>query len=119
MSSLAQPFCPPVILAPDSLSPMYQQVYEWFRTAILSRHLRPGQRLPSTRALASELRISRITVLNAFEQLQAEGYLETTLGSGTFVSSSIPDEMLRPSFRAEEDIDDSRSKLSPIQGSNK
>lgn len=97
---------------------MYQQVYGWFRAAILNRDLRPGQRLPSTRALAGELRISRITVLNAFEQLQAEGYLETALGSGTFVSKSIPDEMLSPySGRAEKlTVKKSRSRSSEVDG---
>src|SRR5262249_26775506 len=54
--------------------------------------LRPGQRVPSTRNLASDLRISRMPVLGAFEQLHAEGYLETFVGSGTRVAKSIPDD---------------------------
>jgi len=80
---------------------MYRQLYGWFRRAIVEGALHPGQRLPSTRALATELRLSRITVLNAFEQLYAEGYLEGRVGAGTFVTRTIPDEMHRPEGQRE------------------
>jgi GntR family transcriptional regulator/MocR family aminotransferase len=76
--------------------PFYTQIYEGYRTAILSGRLGPGQRLPSTRTLAAELRISRLPVLNAFEQLLHEGYLEGKVGSGTYVRDCIPDEIARP-----------------------
>jgi GntR family transcriptional regulator/MocR family aminotransferase len=71
-------------------------LYDWFRQAITSGQLRPGQRLPSTRNLAAELKISRMPVLGAFDQLLAEGYLETFVGAGTRVARSIPDEMASP-----------------------
>jgi GntR family transcriptional regulator/MocR family aminotransferase len=80
--------------------PFYKQIYEGFRSAILEGRLRPGQRLPSTRALAGELKISRLPVLNAFEQLLHEGYLEGRLGSGTFVKAAIPDEIAAPDLSA-------------------
>lgn len=82
----------------DRLStvPFYAQIYDGYRTAILSGRLGPGQRLPSTRTLAAELRISRLPVLNAFEQLLHEGYLEGKVGSGTYVRDCIPDEVARP-----------------------
>jgi len=73
-------------------NPIYLQLYEWFRNAIVGGRLRPGQRLPSTRGLAAELGVSRISVFNAYEQLQAEGYLDTFVGAGTHVAKSIPDE---------------------------
>ena len=73
---------------------MYRQLYEWFRSAILVGQMRPGQRVPSTRSLAAELKISRIPVLNAYEQLLAEGYFETFVGAGTCVARSIPDDTL-------------------------
>jgi GntR family transcriptional regulator/MocR family aminotransferase len=60
------------------------------RTAIVERLLRPGQRLPSTRALADELGVSRISVLEAFEQLTAEGYCEGRVGRGTFIAELLP-----------------------------
>ncbi len=73
---------------------MYRQLYDWFRRAITAGQLRPGQRVPSTRSLAAELNVSRIPVLSAYEQLLAEGYLETFVGAGTCVASSIPDDTL-------------------------
>lgn len=78
---------------PSGGVPFYRQIYNGYRSAILTGRLRPGQRLPSTRALADELKISRLPVLNAFEQLLHEGYIEGRVGSGTFVKPSIPDEI--------------------------
>jgi GntR family transcriptional regulator/MocR family aminotransferase len=54
--------------------------------------MRPGQRLPSTRSMAAELQISRISVFNAYEQLHSEGYVEAFVGSGTCVARTIPDD---------------------------
>jgi GntR family transcriptional regulator/MocR family aminotransferase len=96
MKRIPATFLPPVALDARVKIPMYRQLYDWFRQAIISGQMRPGQRVPSTRGLAAELRISRIPVLNAYEQLLAEGYLETFLGAGTCVARSIPDEALSP-----------------------
>jgi GntR family transcriptional regulator/MocR family aminotransferase len=74
----------------DSPTPLYQQLCDAFRRAIVERRLHGGQRVPATRSLARELGISRIPVLTAFEQLLAEGYFESRIGSGTFVSCSLP-----------------------------
>jgi GntR family transcriptional regulator/MocR family aminotransferase len=74
--------------------PLQQQVYESLRGAILARKLRAGMRLPSTRSLAGDLGVSRNTVLAAFEQLTAEGYLDSKTGSGTYVAAELPDELL-------------------------
>jgi GntR family transcriptional regulator/MocR family aminotransferase len=71
--------------------PLHRQVYDGYRDAILDGRLRPGQRLPSTRTLAQELRISRVPVVAAFEQLAAEGYLESRVGAGSYVSTALPD----------------------------
>jgi GntR family transcriptional regulator/MocR family aminotransferase len=92
MKRLSAGFLPSVVLDAASGVPMYDQLSEWFRRAIMDGRLRPGQRVPSTRSLARELRISRIPVLSAYEQLYAEGYLETFVGAGTCVARSIPDE---------------------------
>jgi GntR family transcriptional regulator / MocR family aminotransferase len=72
-----------------SLTPIYRQLYEGLRAAIIDGRLRPGQRVPSTRGLALELDISRIPVVNAYEQLRTEGYLEATVGAGTRVAQTI------------------------------
>ena len=84
----------PMITVDRRLSrPLHWQVYAAFRAAIVDGRLRPGQRIPSTRLLASEIGMSRFPVLNAYAQLLAEGYLQTRVGSGTVVSSSIPEQM--------------------------
>ena len=70
--------------------PLHRQIYDGYRVAILDGRLRPGQRLPSTRTLANELEVSRIPVMTAFAQLVAEGYVESRVGAGTFVSASLP-----------------------------
>lgn len=67
------------------------QVYEQFARAILTGHLRPGDRLPSTRELAKAMGIGRNTVSWAFEQLAMEGFVRTRRGSGTYVSDELPD----------------------------
>ncbi|HEY6141206.1 MAG TPA: winged helix-turn-helix domain-containing protein, partial [Thermoanaerobaculia bacterium] len=69
-------------------------LYDELRTSILQGDLQPGTRLPSTRALAEERGVSRNTVLNAYEQLLAEGYVESRIGSGTCVARSLPEELL-------------------------
>jgi GntR family transcriptional regulator/MocR family aminotransferase len=83
---------PPVMaIERESHHPLPRQIYDGFRAAILRGDLRPGQRIPSSRELATELRISRFPVLDAYARLLAEGYFESRLGSGTFVSGSLPD----------------------------
>ncbi len=79
--------------------PLHRQIYDAFRAMILDRRLQPGQQIPSTRALADELGISRIPVLGAYSQLLAEGYIDSRSGAGTFVSSSLSEQFLsaRPS----------------------
>ena len=93
MQRIPAGFLPPVAMDAGSDSPMYQQLSDWFRRAISSGQLRPGQRVPSTRSLANELGISRIPVLGAYEQLQSEGFLETFTGAGTCVARAIPADM--------------------------
>jgi GntR family transcriptional regulator/MocR family aminotransferase len=80
----------------SSRVPIHRQIYGGLRRAVLDGRLRPGQRVPSTRALAVELDVSRLPVLTAYEQLLHEGYLVGRVGSGTFVSAALPDDLLRP-----------------------
>ena len=74
---------------------LYRWFYEELRTAILAGHLRPGTRLPATRDLAAQYGLSRPTLVSAFEQLRSEGYVEGKVGSGTYVSKTLPDDMLQ------------------------
>ena len=66
--------------------PIYQQIYDQIKTAILSGELREGDMLPSIRALAKDLRISVITTKRAYEELEQGGYIYTAAGKGCFVS---------------------------------
>jgi GntR family transcriptional regulator / MocR family aminotransferase len=76
--------------------PIYRQIYEGYRQAILEGQLRKDSQMPSTRELAIELRISRNSVMNAFDQLRAEGYTRGEHGSGTFVEGGgLSDETLQ------------------------
>lgn len=79
--------------------PLHRQVYEALRQAILSGRLRAGARLPASRALARELGSARNTVLTAYQQLMAEGYVTARVGAGTTVANTLPDELLRSSAR--------------------
>jgi len=81
-------------LDPTMEAPLYRQLYFGVRDAILSGRLSPGQRLPATRVLARDLDVSRNTVVTAFDQLFAEGYIEGRTGAGTFVSATLPEELL-------------------------
>ncbi len=70
--------------------PLHRQIYFAIRQAILNGALRPGVRLPATRGLARQLAVSRNTVMAAFEQLHAEGYVDGRVGAGSFVSHRLP-----------------------------
>lgn len=86
------------ILERSLATPLQRQLYEQWRGAILAGRFRPGERVPSTRELAASLSISRGTVSEAWDQLIAEGYLETAQGSGTFVCRELPDHPLVSKF---------------------
>ena len=73
---------------------LQQQIYGSIRRAILDGVVGPGTRLPSSRALALDLGVSRTTTLLAIQQLQAEGYLAARRGSGTSVAEELPDDLV-------------------------
>jgi GntR family transcriptional regulator / MocR family aminotransferase len=83
-------------------SPGYRQLCAALRAAILDGRLRPGVKLPSTRDLARRYTLARGTVVTAFEQMKAEGYLTGRVGAGTYVSEVLPDVLLQagPGVRA-------------------
>jgi GntR family transcriptional regulator/MocR family aminotransferase len=84
------------IIAVDrkATTPLHKQIYNAFRTAILRGDIRSGQQIPSSRELATEIKVSRFPVLNAYAQLQAEGYFESRACAGTFVSASLPEQLM-------------------------
>jgi GntR family transcriptional regulator / MocR family aminotransferase len=72
-------------------APIYRQIYLQIRSAILSRTFPPGTKLPSTRELAQRLSVARASIVAAYEQLLAEGFVSGTVGSGTYISSDLPE----------------------------
>lgn len=76
-------------------TPLYRWLYEELRAAILAGRLPSGARLPATRDLAGQYGLSRPTIVTAFEQLRSEGYVEGRVGSGTYVSKTLPDALLQ------------------------
>src|SRR5580693_4117371 len=77
---------PPLVLDRGGAVPMVVQITAQLRAAVAGSRLRAGERLPSSRALAASLGVSRTVVTNAYLQLFAEGWLEGRHGSGTYVA---------------------------------
>ncbi len=88
-----------LVLNRATSEPLHRQIYDQWRQGILTGRFRRAQRVPSTRELSTALAVSRSTVTQAYDQLIAEGYLESSRGSGTFVCRELPDELLRPKHK--------------------
>lgn len=72
---------------------LQQQLHEHIRSLVLSGELKAGERLPSSRSLAKDLKVARITVTQVYDQLIAEGYVVSRIGAGSFVAGYIPDHL--------------------------
>ena len=70
-----------------STVPLYEQIETQIKNQIINGSLNPGDGLPSIRNLAKELKVSIITTKRAYEELEKDGFIETIVGKGTFVSS--------------------------------
>ena len=71
---------------PKSATPLYIQIKQLVRMAVATGALQPGDRVPTVRELATQLRINFNTVARSYREMQAEGLLDSIRGSGTFVS---------------------------------
>ena len=101
------PPAPPVTLDRQLDTPLAVQLADALRSAAADGRLRSGDRLPSTRALAARLKVSRTVTAAAYEQLHAEGWIAGKHGSGTYITtappgSSLPDRPPRPRSTATE-----------------
>ncbi len=79
-----------IILATSSKEPLFQQIKEQIIQQIFIGKLAEGDALPSMRALAKDLKVSVITTKRAYEELEREGYVVSTVGRGTFVAGQQP-----------------------------
>ncbi|NLZ47768.1 MAG: GntR family transcriptional regulator [Clostridiales bacterium] len=77
-----------IILNNSSMIPIYEQLVDQIKSAIIQSALKEGEPLPSVRKLAGELRISALTVKKAYDKLEEEGFVTTVHGKGTFVTAS-------------------------------
>ena len=75
-----------LVVSNSSDQPIYEQIASQIRTQVLDGRLAEGDRLPSIRALATQLRISAITTKRAYQELEAQGYIHTVPGKGCFVA---------------------------------
>lgn len=77
-----------IIISNSSGQPIYEQISRQVKGAIATGRLRPGEPLPSIRALARDLRISVITTKRAYDELEVQGLLRSVAGKGTFVAAA-------------------------------
>ena len=76
-----------IIISNNANKPIYEQITSQIKAMIMSGELQAGDAIPSMRALAKSIHVSVITVQKAYEDLQRDGFIETTVGRGSFVSA--------------------------------
>ena len=80
-----------IIISNNTSKPIYEQITSQIKQMIMTGELKPGESIPSMRSLAKSLHISVITVQRSYEDLQKDGFIETTVGRGSFVSAKNKD----------------------------
>ena len=80
-----------IIISSNTNKPIYEQITSQIKAMIMSGELSTGTPLPSMRALAKSVRVSVITVQKAYEDLQRDGFIDTTVGRGSFVAARNKD----------------------------
>ena len=80
-----------IIISSNTSKPIYEQITSQIKAMIMSGELRTGDPIPSMRSLAKSIHVSVITVQKAYEDLQRDGFIETTVGRGSFVSAQNRD----------------------------
>lgn len=76
-----------IIISNNANKPIYEQITTQIKAMIMSGELQAGDVIPSMRSLAKSIHVSVITVQKAYEDLQRDGFIETTVGRGSFVSA--------------------------------
>ena len=79
-----------IILNNSSMVPIYEQLMDQIKAAVISGEVRGGDALPSVRAFAAELRISALTVKKAYDKLEEEGFVVTVHGKGSYIAETDP-----------------------------
>ena len=76
-----------IIISSNTSRPIYEQITSQIKAMVMAGELRTGDPIPSMRSLAKSIHVSVITVQKAYEDLQRDGFIETTVGRGSFVSA--------------------------------
>lgn len=108
-----------IIISNSSNKPIYEQIKEQIKEKILSNELKVGEALPSIRNLAKDLRISVITVKNAYEKLENEGYVETVPGKGVYIANKNKEIIKEEQLKKIENLLDSVISIARISGISK
>ena len=87
-----------ILISNTSTRPLYEQIKDQLKDAILQGELAPGDALPSIRAFASDLKVSVLTIRRVYDDLEQEGFVTSQVGKGTFVSQGNV-ELLRDARR--------------------
>lgn len=82
-----------IIVNTSSMVPIYEQIVDQIKAAIIAGELQEGENLPSVRGMSKELKISALTVKKAYDNLEQEGFTVTVHGKGTFVAAANPERM--------------------------
>ena len=103
-----------IIVNTSSMVPIYEQIVDQIKTAIIAGELQEGENLPSVRGMSKELKISALTVKKAYDNLEQEGFTVTIHGKGTFVAGINP-ELRQEEHRKEVEADLEQAVLKGIR----
>ncbi len=92
-----------IVISNSSGKPIYEQITDQVKSQIMSGSLKAGEPLPSMRVLAADLKVSLITTKRAYNDLEAEGFIETVAGKGSFVAAQDPALLREANLRLAED----------------
>lgn len=109
-----------IIISNNANKPIYEQITSQIKSMIMSGELKPGEAIPSMRSLAKSIHVSVITVQKAYEDLQRDGFIETGVGRGSFVSAQnkefyLEEQQKRAEEHLQEAADIGRTNGIPVE----
>lgn len=105
-----------IIISSNTSKPIYEQITMQMKAMIMSGELQTGEPLPSMRALAKSIHVSVITVQKAYEDLQRDGFIDTTVGRGSFVAAQNKDFIQEEQQRRAEEHLQEAAEIGRING---
>ena len=93
-----------IIISNNRTIPIYEQIYDQIKTMIVTGKIKPGSKITSMRMLAKQLKVSIITVQRASDELQSEGFIETSPGKGCYVLEANVEILLEEKRKKTEDL---------------